>query len=129
MRLGAVIALLAALVAMPAMAMAKPSTAERAVPGAGWSAVPVSGHGGKALYERYCVVCHGAGPDRPGSMALQVKYKGAVPAELEKRTDLTEAFVIFTVRHGVSVMPAARETEISDVELKAIAAYLAHKKD
>ncbi len=129
MKRGAAIALLAALVAMPAMARDKPSTAQRAVPGAGWSAVPVSGHGGKAMFERYCTVCHGAGPDHPGSMALWVKYKGAVPAELEKRTDLTEALVIFTVRHGVSVMPAARKTEISDRELKAIAAHLAHKKE
>lgn len=129
MRRAATITLLAALVALPAMAKDKPSTAERAVPGAGWSAAPVAGHSGKANFERYCVVCHGAGPDHPGTMALQAKYKGKLPARLDQRTDLTEAFVITTVRHGISVMPAARKTEISDSELKSIAAYLAHRKE
>jgi len=57
-------------------------------------------------------------------MALQAKYKGAVPALLDKRTDLTPAFVKTTVRNGVSVMPFFRKTEISDADLDAIAAYL-----
>ena len=99
------------------------------MPGAGWSAAPVTGTGGKALFARYCVACHGAGPDHPGTQALAAKYKGTRPARLDQRTDLTAAFVIYTVRHGVSVMPAARKTEISDAELKAIAAYLARKRD
>lgn len=121
--------LAAALICAPAMAKDKPSTAERAVPGAGWSARRITGTSGKAEFERYCVACHGAGPDHPGTQALAAKYKGRLPARLDKRTDLSEAFVISTVRHGVSVMPAARKTEISDGELKSIAAYLAHKKD
>ena len=120
---------LAALMALPAMAKDKGNEGQRAVPGAGWSAVPVSGHDGKAMFERYCAVCHGAGPDHPGTMALDVKYKGAMPAELERRTDLSAAFVIATVRHGISVMPAERKTEIGDAELVAIAKYLAHRKD
>ncbi len=61
-------------------------------------------------------------------MALAAKYKGARPGRLDERTDLTAAFVIYTVRHGVSVMPSMRKTEISDAELKAIADYLARGK-
>lgn len=129
MRYGAPIVLVAALVAMPAMAKDRPSTAQRAVPGAGWSTAAVPGNSGKALFARNCAVCHGAGPDHPGTMALRVKYKGAIPAELEKRDDLSADFVIATVRHGISVMPSIRKTEISDTELSAIANYLARKRD
>ena len=129
MRPGAVIVLAAALLATPTLAKDEPSTAIRAVPGAGWSAGPVAGKSGKAEFERYCTVCHGAGPDHPGTVALKAKYKGKVPAQLDQRTDLTADFVITTVRHGISVMPSIRKTEISDAELRAIANYLAHKKD
>jgi hypothetical protein len=57
-----------------------------------------------------------------------VKYKGKLPARLDRRTDLTPEFVIYIVRHGISVMPSMRKTEIGDGELKAIAEYLAHKR-
>jgi mono/diheme cytochrome c family protein len=57
---------------------------------------------------------------------LQAKYKGRLPALLEKRSDLTAQQVKFYVRHGVSVMPPFRKTEISDADLTALATYLAH---
>jgi len=116
---------LAVLLGTPAIAMEKTPSPQRAVPGAGWSALPVSGSSGEQVFHRYCWVCHGDGPDRPGTAALQAKYRGAMPARLDRRTDLNAAFVIFTVRHGVGIMPAARKTEISDDELKKLAAYLA----
>jgi mono/diheme cytochrome c family protein len=75
-------------------------------------------------YQKFCSVCHGEGVGKPGTLALQAKYKGAVPALLDKRTDLTAAFVKTTVRNGISVMPFFRKTEISDADLDAIAAYL-----
>ena len=114
-----------AMMATPAFAA---SPQPRAVPGAGWSSVAVVGHDGKANYERYCTACHGAGPDHPGTQALAAKYKGAEPALLDRRTDLSAAFVIYTVRHGVSVMPVMRKTEIGDADLKSIAAYLSRGK-
>ncbi len=116
--------------AMLAMLVAAHATAspQRAVPGAGWSRVPVLGTGGQQTFHRYCWECHGDGPDRPGTLALQVKYRGEVPARLDQRTDLTADFVIATVRHGISVMPSMRKTEIGDAELNAIAAYLARKR-
>jgi mono/diheme cytochrome c family protein len=69
-------------------------------------------------------MCHGEGPGKPGTMALQAKYKGVEPALLDKRTDLTPQLVKTDVRNGVSIMPFFRKTEISDADLDAIAAYL-----
>jgi mono/diheme cytochrome c family protein len=92
-----------------------------------WTTATVSGEGqpkGYVEYERFCSACHGEGVGRPGTLALQAKYKGAVPALLDKRTDLTAEFVKTTVRNGVTVMPFFRKTEISDADLNAIAAYL-----
>ena len=120
-----ILPLLAALAAGPASAAEK--TPQRALPGAGWAGVAIPADTGEHIYQRYCLECHGAGPDKPGTMALQAKYKGARPARLDQRTDLTPEYVIFTVRHGVSVMPSIRPTEIGDSELKAIADYLARK--
>jgi mono/diheme cytochrome c family protein len=115
-------------VVMATSAVAAGSSPQRGMASAGWSRVPVTGSGGEQVFHRYCWECHGDGPDRPGTDALQVKYKGDVPARLDQRTDLNAAFVIATVRHGISVMPAARKTEISDAELNAIAAYLTREK-
>jgi len=121
--------LLALLAIVPAAADHKTPTLQSAVPGAGWSAVPVTGNSGERIYHRYCFECHGDGPDRPGTAALQVKYGGLEPARLDQRKDLNAPLVIYIVRHGISVMPSIRKTEISDADLKAIADYLAGKKD
>ena len=82
---------------------------------------------GKAVFDKWCAPCHGDGPGKPGTAALQVLYKGVKPALLEKRTDLTPEYTSAIVRTGVSVMPFFRKTEISDAELGALAKYLAHK--
>jgi len=79
---------------------------------------------GKVLYQQWCVSCHGAGPGHPGTQALDFRYKGALPAALEDRTNLTPDFVKVVVRNGISVMPFFRKTEISDSELAEIGAYL-----
>jgi len=83
---------------------------------------------GQAVFQRWCTPCHGAGPDHPGTTALAAKYNGALPARLEERRDLTPEVTTFYVRHGVSVMPPFRKTEITDAELEALAAYLASPK-
>jgi (+)-pinoresinol hydroxylase len=79
---------------------------------------------GYVQYQDYCAVCHGTGVGKPGTLALQQKYKGAEPALLADRTDLTAQLVKTYVRNGISVMPFFRKTEISDADLDAIAAYL-----
>ena len=106
----------------------KPSSPQRAVPGAGWSSAPVTGDDGEHICRRYCWACHGDGPDHPGTDALQVKYHGSMPALLHERTDLSAEFIVYTVRHGVSVMPSMRKTEIGDAELAAITTYLTRKR-
>jgi len=92
-----------------------------------WTTATVSGQGqprGYVEYEKFCSACHGEGVGRPGTQALQAKYKGAEPALLEKRTDLTPQLIKMYVRNGITVMPTFRKTEISDADLDAIAAYL-----
>jgi mono/diheme cytochrome c family protein len=83
---------------------------------------------GRQVFDKWCAPCHGAGLGKPATAALAFKYKGQKPALLEERTDLTSAFVKYTVRNGVYTMPASRKTEISDDDLDALAAYLSKAK-
>jgi mono/diheme cytochrome c family protein len=80
---------------------------------------------GRDVFNYWCATCHGDGPEYPGTTALAAKYKGSKPALLEKRTDLTPEITEYYVRHGASVMPPFRKTEITDADLRALAAYLA----
>ncbi len=80
---------------------------------------------GKAVFDKWCAPCHGDGPGKPGTSALQALYKGTKPALLEERADLVPELTKTFVRTGVSIMPFFRKTEITDVELEALAAYLA----
>ena len=79
---------------------------------------------GKQVFEKWCMPCHGNGTEYPGTLALNARYKGAVPAALEDRVDLMPPLVKYFVRNGISVMPFFRKTEISDTELDALARYL-----
>jgi mono/diheme cytochrome c family protein len=80
---------------------------------------------GKQVFDAWCAPCHGGGPGKPGTAALEALYKGQKPALLEERTDLVPELTKQFVRTGVSVMPFFRKTEISDADLEALAAYLA----
>jgi mono/diheme cytochrome c family protein len=92
---------------------------------------------GQEVFEQRCAACHAAVPKdmigppymppMPGTQALQARYKGAKPAELEQRTDLTPAFVAAIVRGGLNSMPFYRPTELSNDDLTALGAYLARK--
>ena len=88
---------------------------------------------GKEIFQNLCSGCHGPviknaspgiGATMPGTDALAAKYKGAKPAMLEERTDLTPQFIKIFVRNGVSVMPRFRKTELSDADMEALSAYL-----
>lgn len=85
---------------------------------------------GKVIFDKWCMPCHAPGINDhyPGTVALQVKYKGKIPAALEQRTDLTAELIAHTVRKGVSIMPIFRKTEINDLELQAIIRYLTSKE-
>jgi mono/diheme cytochrome c family protein len=86
---------------------------------------------GKVVFEHYCAPCHGAGrgddgaPLLPGTHALQLKYRGEKPGLLEQRTDLPAALIKAFVRAGVASMPPLRQTEVTDADIEAIAAYIA----
>jgi (+)-pinoresinol hydroxylase len=84
-------------------------------------AEPARSAGGK-IFDKWCSDCHRAGG--PGSLALQRKYRGNLPAILEQRSDLRPDYINLAVRHGVSFMPSFRKTEISDADLALLAAYL-----
>jgi mono/diheme cytochrome c family protein len=82
---------------------------------------------GAKIFDKWCSDCHHPASG-PGSMALQRKYQGRLPAVLEQRTDLLPAYVQVVVRNGVSFMPSFRKTEISDADLALVAAYLARSQ-
>jgi mono/diheme cytochrome c family protein len=112
------LALFLAAKALPAQEVSRTSS---------WTVSTTKGEGqprGYVQYTNYCTMCHGEGVGKPGTLALQAKYKGAVPALLDKRTDLTQPLIKTYVRNGLSIMPIFRKTEISDADLDAIAAYL-----
>jgi mono/diheme cytochrome c family protein len=85
---------------------------------------------GKAKYEHTCEPCHGRGLGDdgrqllPGTAALQIKYRGALPAVLEDRPGLTAEVLRTFVRNGSFSMPPFRPTELTDAEIEDIAAYL-----
>ena len=81
---------------------------------------------GKAVYDVWCVICHGENDHASGggTAALEFLYQGALPARLEDRTDMTAALITELVRRGRFGMPNFRLTEISEQELEDMIAYL-----
>jgi len=76
---------------------------------------------GKHLYDRTCIYCHGPGVWGTNRLAKRVDKDHAL---LENRTDLSAVAIRTVVRSGVGSMPPLRKTELSDVDVDAIAAYL-----
>jgi mono/diheme cytochrome c family protein len=92
-----------------------------------WRAFPLCRDGlekGQEIYLNLCEACHGAGVGKPGTAALQAKYRGRLPAVLTERADLESDAIRYVVRHGVSVMPFYRQTELSDSDLDALVRFL-----
>jgi mono/diheme cytochrome c family protein len=85
---------------------------------------------GQAKFEHSCAPCHGDGPGDdgramlPGTDALRIKYQGALPALLERRTDLNADAIRTFVRRGTWSMPPFRPTEVTERDIQDIAAYL-----
>ncbi|MFO1409868.1 MAG: cytochrome c [Steroidobacteraceae bacterium] len=120
-----------------AAAVAPPAAsawARVAPPAAPESLDPLQRRGREVFWAR-CQACHGKLlapnkpvlfnlPAMPGTVALQAKHQGAVPAELEARTDLTPDFIAYVVRHGSGHMPFFRPTELTRADLAALQAWL-----
>jgi (+)-pinoresinol hydroxylase len=97
------------------------------IPGAAFAAdVPQRYAAGRVVYDHWCAACHDPGITHPGTHALMVKYPGGGRATgvITEWTDLPATYVSYMVRHGMSVMPQFRKTEITDGELAELAAYL-----
>ena len=80
---------------------------------------------GQAVYLKWCAPCHAPGVTHPGTHALMAKYQDMKSGVLLDWKDLPAITVKYWVRHGISVMPQFRKTEISDAELDELASYLA----
>ncbi len=113
----------AGLVCAAAIAVCTPAKPGRAKP-----AAHPDPQAGKAVFDHWCAPCHGPNPRLAGTLALQTKYQGTLPAALEQRRDLTPAMIALFVREGVAWMAPFRKTEISDAELAALGAYLSRPK-
>ena len=79
---------------------------------------------GREVYLARCEYCHGEGLQKGGTMALQGRYQGAVPAVLDQRTNLTAEFIREVVRTNTNGMAAVRITEVDAQQLDALVAYL-----
>jgi mono/diheme cytochrome c family protein len=138
---------IAAVGSLAALGAARVAADPASTPQSAWWSLPA--HAAKALknpreergrevFQQRCAACHSAIPKdtigppylplMPGTQALQARYKGAKPAELEQRTDLTAEFVNAIVRGGLSSMPFFRPTELSGEDLSALDAYLTRKR-
>jgi mono/diheme cytochrome c family protein len=75
----------------------------------------------EALFVEKCGMCH-----RQMGMGTVIlaRRMDSAKAMLEKRNDLTTAYVIAAVRNGIGNMPRISRGEVSDPQLKVIAQYL-----
>lgn len=75
--------------------------------------------GGERLYVQYCGMCHGK-----GGMGTDLLARRTDHPLLEERNDLTVDYVIQAARTGIGNMPPVPRGEVSDADIKQIAAYL-----
>ena len=76
---------------------------------------------GEALFVEKCGLCHLEGGF--GTRVLQRRVPEG-QALLQDRQSLPAAFTSTVIRQGIGSMPQFRESELSDVQVAAIAAYL-----
>jgi mono/diheme cytochrome c family protein len=79
---------------------------------------------GEEIFTAKCDYCHSSGLQKSGTDMLEKRYKGAVPATLRDRTDLTPELIKAFVRNPTNGMAPFRYTEITEEDLEALNAYL-----
>lgn len=86
-----------------------------------------AGRDGKQLFRQNCGYCHLEGGMGTIILTPQRIGMGEPPesALLENRTDLTPEYVDAVMRNGKMAMPRITRAEVTDPEMKVIAAYLA----
>lgn len=80
---------------------------------------------GKTLFKQKCAMCHDGAGMGTGLLGRRMDPK---VAELEKREDLSAAFVTAAARSGILNMPNITRGDVSDPEMQAIALYLSRGK-
>jgi mono/diheme cytochrome c family protein len=80
---------------------------------------------GKQLFNHKCAMCHGAVGMGTGLLARRMKPE---VAPLEKREDLSAAYVERAARIGILNMPPITRGDVSDAQLASIAQYLSKGK-
>ena len=80
---------------------------------------------GAQLFQHKCAMCHGPAGMGTGLLARRMKPE---VAQLEKRDDLSAAYVERAARVGVLNMPPITRGDVSDAQLALIARYLAKGK-
>ena len=80
---------------------------------------------GERLFLRRCGACH-----LQGDMGTLVLARRVPPdqALIQNRRDLTNEFVLHIVRNGQGAMPRMTRVDVTDAELRAIAAYLSRPR-
>ena len=84
---------------------------------------------GREVYLARCEYCHGEGLQKGGTMALQGRYQGAVPAILDRRTNLAAEYIRTVVRTNTNGMAPVRITEVDQQQLDALIAYLTRNNE
>ena len=82
---------------------------------------PGSEDAGKRLFSQRCAMCHNSAGMGTGLLSRRMKPE---VAELEKRDDLSAAFVVVAARSGILNMPMITRGDVSDPDLAQIAKYL-----
>jgi mono/diheme cytochrome c family protein len=85
------------------------------------TAVQAADPDGQQLFEHKCAMCHGAVGMGTGLLARRMKPE---VAPLEKRDDLSAAYVERAARVGILNMPPITRADVSDAQLALIARYL-----
>jgi mono/diheme cytochrome c family protein len=88
-------------------------------------AVQAADADGQQLFAHKCAMCHG--PVGMGTGLLARRMKPEV-AQLEKRDDLSAAYVERAARVGILNMPPITRGDVSDAQLALIARYLSRGK-
>lgn len=97
------------------------ATAAAAADGKDPGALSARQQQGMLLYEKTCAYCHESGG--MGTRALATRL-GDGRALLRERSDLSAPYIRHVVRRGLNNMPAYTPTDLTEVQIAAIASYL-----